>query len=243
MGARGWAAVVAFACVVAPVLAGCASSESEGAPAGDASVDGAGDRGAGDAAGGPSPDAIAPASDGALGGKSCAGLADGTPCGPAPDVCHDIPTCAQGACGAAAAKADGTACGAAPDACRDAPTCSGGKCGAPPAKPDGTNWSAGDATAICCAGKEVHASTDTDCGTCGIACNASNGESCQILGGHYFCRGCIASDACWSHCCSESFTPYSCAASDCAGNCSSMYCPAGTHCVSGGTTSSDYCSY
>ena len=61
------------------------------------------------------------------------------------------------------------------------------------------------------------------------------------LGGHYFCRGCIASINCWSKCCSTSFSPYSCAASDCAGNCDAAYCPAGTHCVSGGGTSSDYC--
>lgn len=205
--------------------------------------------------------------------KSCTGLPDGTPCAPAPDVCHDAALCAGGTCAPPAAKADGvtcgkspdvchldpvcksgacaapanaangTACGTAPDKCHDAPTCSGGNCGAPGTKADGTNWSSGDDTAICCNGNPLHADTDSNCGACGIQCNPSNGESCQTLGGHYFCRGCVASADCWSHCCSQSFTPNSCAASDCAGNCSAQYCPPGTHCVSGGGTSSDYCSY
>jgi hypothetical protein len=96
---------------------------------------------------------------------------------------------------------------------------------------------------MCCGGNEAHSSDNGNCGVCGIQCNAGNGESCQILGGRYFCRGCVASAACWSHCCSTSFSPYSCAASDCAGNCSAAYCPPGTHCVSGGGISSDYCSY
>jgi hypothetical protein len=211
--------------------------------------------------------------DAPLGGKSCTGLPDGTVCGATPDVCHDAPVCSQGSCSLPAAKADGTVCGMAPDVCHSDATCSSGTCGPPPDKadgtlcgnatdgchtppackdgkcemggtePDGTNWSAGDATAICCAGQEVLADTNTDCGACGIACNASNGESCAILGGHYFCRGCMTSSGCWSQCCSTSFTPYSCAASDCAGACDAMYCPTGTHCVVGGTTSSDYCSY
>jgi hypothetical protein len=205
--------------------------------------------------------------------KSCTGLPDGTPCAPAPDICHNAALCVGGTCAPPAAKADGvtcgkapdvchvdpvcksgacappgdapngTKCGNAPDGCHDAPTCSGGSCGGAVEKPDGTNWAASDATAICCAGKESHTSDNNNCGVCGITCNASNGESCQILGGHYFCRGCVASAACWSHCCSQSFSPNSCAASDCAGNCSSAYCPPGTHCVVGGAASSDYCSY
>jgi hypothetical protein len=208
-----------------------------------------------------------------LSGKSCKGLSDGTVCGPAPDVCHDAQVCASGTCAPAAAKADGFVCATAPDVCHSDGTCSSGQCGSPPAKPDGTvcatapdachtngtcsagkcgavgnrpdgyNWDSSDATAICCSASEVHADTDTDCGACGIKCNASNGESCSILGSHYFCRGCVASAACWSRCCSTSFSPYSCAASDCAGNCDATYCPAGTHCVSGAPDSSDYCSY
>lgn len=260
----------------------CASTGTGGGDWGDGAVqDGSVPH---DDGGGPSPDAIilgvdagdegtTASPDASLGGKSCVGLADGTPCGPAPDICHEAPVCASGACATAVAKADGVMCAAAPDVCHDAATCSGGTCSAPPAKPNGTtcstapdgchtdatcsgghcgtpparadgyNWSAGDATAICCNGGETHANTDSNCGACGIHCNAGNGESCSALGGHYFCRGCVASAACWSHCCSESFSPYSCAASDCSGNCSSAYCPAGTHCVSGGSTSSDYCSY
>ncbi|HTQ47558.1 MAG TPA: hypothetical protein VMI75_32605 [Polyangiaceae bacterium] len=205
--------------------------------------------------------------------KSCTGLSDGTPCAPAPDICHDAavcmggtcappaakadgfvcgkapdvchlaPVCKSGACAAAANAQDGTQCGNAPNACHDAPKCSAGKCAAAAEKANGFQWSASDATSMCCGGTEAHSSDDNNCGVCGIQCNASNGESCSALGGHYFCRGCVASAACWSHCCSTSFSPYSCAASDCAGNCSAQYCPAGTHCVSGGGTSSDYCSY
>lgn len=259
----------------------CATPGDTGAALGgdDASADA---RARTDSSGGPSLDAIVLGDDGPadeagddapINNKSCTGLPDGTPCGPAPDVCHDDalcaggtcaapmpkadgvtcgktpdvchldPVCKSGACAAPANAQDGTTCGTAPDGCHDAPTCSGGKCGAPAAKPDGTNWSSGDATAICCGGTQAHSSDDNNCGVCGIHCNAGNGESCQILGGHYFCRGCVASAACWSHCCSQSFSPNSCAASDCAGNCSAQYCPPGTHCVVGGTTSSDYCSY
>jgi hypothetical protein len=253
---------------------------------GDASADA---REHAESGGGPSPDAIVLGDDGPAGvdapavveagdeppitNKSCTTLPDGTPCAPAPDICHDAAVCMGGACAAPAAKADGVTCGkapdichadpvckggvcappanadgvpcgTAPDACHDAPACSGGTCGAPGPAPDGTNWSSGDATAICCSGNQVHANTDTDCGACGIHCNAANMETCQALGGRYFCRGCVASSACWSHCCSTTFgMPYTCAASDCAGNCSATYCPAGTHCALGGTTSSDYCSY
>lgn len=210
--------------------------------------------------------------DDAPASKSCTGLPDGTPCGASPDICHDAPACESGTCAPAAAKPDGFVCGTAPDICHDAPacksgsctpvdkpdgtdcasapdvchtpgTCTAGKCGAVGTEPDGFNWKTSDSTARCCSAKPVNTDTDSNCGVCGIQCNASNGESCQLLGGEWFCRGCEASAACWSHCCSESFTPYSCAASDCAGNCDSSLCPAGSHCVSGGTTSSDYCAY
>ena len=181
--------------------------------------------------------------DGAITGKSCTGLPDGTVCGPAPDICHDAPVCSAGACASPAAKADGFVCASAPDACHTDGTCKAGVCGAVGTRADGYEWSAGDDTARCCSGKETHTTTDSDCGACGIKCNASNGESCSALGGHYFCRGCVASAACWSGCCSESFSPYSCAASDCAGNCDASHCPSGTHCVSGAPNSSDYCSY
>lgn len=138
---------------------------------------------------------------------------------------------------------DGTPCKAAPDLCHTDGVCKGGACTAPGTHVDGYNWKSGDDTARCCGGSPVYTTSNANCGACGIKCNAQNGESCSTLGGHYFCRGCVASSACWSHCCSESFNPPSCAASDCAGNCSSTYCPAGTHCVAGGATSSDYCSY
>jgi len=138
---------------------------------------------------------------------------------------------------------DGTVCKSAPDLCHTDGVCQGGACMAPSIHVDGYNWKSGDDTARCCGGVPVYTTSDTNCGVCGIACNGSNGESCSVLGGHYFCRGCIASSACWSHCCSESFSPPSCAASDCVGNCSAAYCPPGTHCVAGNGVSSDYCSY
>jgi hypothetical protein len=145
--------------------------------------------------------------------------------------------------GSCATWPDGTPCKQAPDACHVDGVCKGGVCMAPATHVDGYNWDSTNAYAICCGGVPVVANTDTNCGVCGIRCNGSNGESCQGLGGRYFCRGCIANSGCWSRCCSLSFNPPSCAASDCNGNCSSQYCPAGTHCVVGFPTSSDYCSY
>jgi hypothetical protein len=276
MGARGCAAWLAV------LVAGCAS-QGDGGVAGDPDATADVKSPPVHDASGPSPDAVilgvdagddaTEAPDVVLSGKSCQGLPDGTACGPAPDVCHDAPVCASGACAPPAAQPDGTVCAMAPDVCHSNGTCSAGQCGAPAAKPDGTvcamapnachtdgtcsagncgavgnradgyNWNPADSSAICCNAAEVEADTNSNCGACGIKCNASNSESCAILGGHYFCRGCVASDACWSKCCSESFSPFSCAASDCAGDCSATYCPAGTHCVSGGTTSSDYCAY
>jgi hypothetical protein len=274
-----------MACAITVALAcACAASGEDGGPAlpdsstarGDASMD----------ATGPSPDAIVFVVDSAvpdeaaadvtpdvpLVGKTCQGLPDGTPCGPAPNECVNDSLCSQGTCAAPVAKGDGTACGgtpdvchnqstcaggpcspqakpdgtvcaAAPDACHTAATCSGGTCGAVGTQPDGTNWNTSDTSAICCSGNEVENSSNDNCGACGITCNAINGESCQALDGIYFCRGCMSSSGCWSQCCSESFTPNSCAASDCAGNCSAEYCPSGTHCVEGAPNASDYCAY
>jgi hypothetical protein len=145
--------------------------------------------------------------------------------------------------GTCATWPDGTACKAAPDACHTDGVCKAGVCMAPGTHVDGFNWQTGDDTARCCGGTPLHTNTNSNCGVCGIGCNGGNGESCQSLGGRWFCRGCIASSGCWSHCCSQSFSPPSCAASDCVGNCSSAYCPPGTHCVVGFPNSSDYCSY
>jgi len=138
---------------------------------------------------------------------------------------------------------DGTPCKQAPDLCHTAGVCKAGTCQAPGTHVDGYNWDPNDTNARCCGGTPVKTTSNANCGACGIQCNAGNGESCSILGGHYFCRGCIASTDCWSHCCSLSFSPPSCAASDCNGNCSAKYCPPGTHCVVGNGTSSDYCAY
>ena len=172
----------------------------------------------------PSPDAIVLAGD--SGAEDASQAQDS---GPAPGSC--------------VGKPDGTVCVPSPDDCHVAATCKQGLCGGLDTRADGYNWQVGDATARCCRGKPVHTTTSSDCGACGIQCNAGNGESCAPLGGHYFCRGCIASASCWSKCCSLSFSPGSCAASDCVGNCSAQFCPPGTHCVVGGAVSSDYCAY
>jgi hypothetical protein len=145
--------------------------------------------------------------------------------------------------GSCVGKPDGTVCVKSPDGCHTDATCSGGLCGGLGTRADGYNWKAGDDNARCCNGKPIETTTNDDCGACGIRCNAGNGESCQPLGGHYFCRGCVASAACWSKCCSTSFSPNSCAASDCAGNCNNAVCPPGSHCVNGLPNSSDYCAY
>src|ERR1700691_2914158 len=102
----------ALALLLVPLGYACAASGDGGdggaAPGSDASTGGS------DGSGGPSPDAVVLADDGpgdgrdeaagddaddaAQGGKSCAGLPDGTPCGAAPDICHDAPACQSGAC-------------------------------------------------------------------------------------------------------------------------------------------------
>lgn len=174
---------------------------------------------------------------------SCIGKPDGTVCVQTHDPCYADAVCTNGLCGGLTPRPNGTVCAPSTDACKADAVCTGGQCGTFTTRPNGFNWQVGDDTARCCGGAKIHTNTNADCGACGIQCNAGNGESCSLLGGHYFCRGCVASTACWSHCCSLSFSPASCAASDCNGNCSTTYCPPGTHCVVGNGTSSDYCAY
>jgi hypothetical protein len=109
-------------------------------------------------------------------------------------------------------------------------------------KADGFKWGTTDLSR-CCGGRAIVTNTNDHCGVCGIKCNAANGESCQALAGRYFCRGCVESAKCWSKCCSTSFTPFSCAASDCNGNCVDTLCPPGARCVLGAPNSSNYCAY
>jgi|GEM_PF-654297 len=169
--------------------------------------------------------------DGVCEGSVCrppAPKLDGTVCGGA-DVCHEAPTCEAGQC-TERPKPDGTPCAPAPDACHEDGVCSGGVCGAVKQREDGYNWDPSDTWKRCCGGQPLRMDTDAHCGVCGIACNASNGESCQknAANGQYYCTGCIASAGCWSGCCSTSFgTPHRCAASDCVqGLCEG--CPGGT---------------
>jgi hypothetical protein len=138
---------------------------------------------------------------------------------------------------------DGVQCDPAPDLCHTDGVCKGGVCQPPGTRADGFNWKQGDDYARCCGGKAITTNTNSNCGVCGIQCNGMNGESCMALGGRWFCRGCNTSAGCWSKCCSLSFNPPSCAASDCNGNCSAQYCPMGTVCKLGMGTSSNYCAY
>ncbi len=138
---------------------------------------------------------------------------------------------------------DGTPCKSAPNVCFNAGVCKSGQCFSPTPKPEGYNWNVNDPNARCCGGSPLTLNTSSNCGACGIKCNPNNGESCSLLGGRYFCRGCIASSGCWSGCCSTSFTPYTCSASDCKGNCDGTKCPANTTCKLGLPTSSNYCGY
>ena len=109
-------------------------------------------------------------------------------------------------------------------------------------QPASHQWDPSNPLARCCGGAPVLTNTNDNCGVCGIRCNESNGESCQELDGHWFCRGCIANAGCWSGCCATSYSPPSCSPADCEGHCRNDICPAGTHCVDG-TNTSDYCSY
>jgi hypothetical protein len=175
----------------------------------------------------------------------CLDQPNGAPCGDGPDggtsECRDAPTCENGAC-VPHPKADGTTCGAK-NPCVTG--CVSGVCVDIPARPDGFNWKPGDYNARCCGGMPLATTTSDNCGACGIKCNAADGQSCGAVGkeGHYYCLNCVASVNCWSGCCSTSFTPNSCAASDCTkGLCVQQFCPPNTTCKTS-PDSSDYCGY
>ena len=222
MSLRSSRALVAlFVALAAGACAAQGSGSAGGSGLGDdadASIGSQGDDG-----GGPSPDAVIFGIDAASGdaaddaesdppdvaddshaSKSCTGLPDGTPCGAAPDICHDVPVCAGGACAAAGAKADGFVCAAAPDALPHGRDLQGRRMRAPWARgPTATTGRRATTRRAAAEASPIHTDVDSDCGACGIQCNASNGESCQLLGGQWFCRGCVASAACWSQCCSS----------------------------------------
>lgn len=174
---------------------------------------------------------------------ACTNQPDGTVCQKSPDLCHTDGVCNAGSCDAPLPKADGTSCKQAPDLCHADGVCKLAVCQAPTPQPQGYQWKPNDEFARCCNGQAITTNTDQNCGVCGIKCNASNGESCQGLGGRWFCRGCNTNAGCWSKCCSLSFSPPSCAASDCVGNCKDTYCPGGTVCKLGNGISSNYCAY
>lgn len=177
---------------------------------------------------------------GAAGSPSgpCAGKADGTVCDPTTSPCKTSGACAAGVCQPITNKPDGTVCDDPKSPCQTPGVCAAGACGAPKAKPDETVPDPASPYTRCCGGVSTKVTTSSRCGSCAIACNASNGESCQARSNagetHYYCAGCVASVECWSGCCSTSYpaTMNVCAASDCKGGCTTK-CPKGTHCQAG----------
>jgi hypothetical protein len=178
---------------------------------------------------------------------------DGTLCGSAPDACHGAPTCTGGSC-LPNTKPDGTVCAPAGDACHLSGTCTGGTCGAVTAEPDGYNYDTSNYDARCCSGTPTDVSSDdNNCGSCGVFCDPTDGQSCTLITDFtalystvpaYYCAGCHASANCWSGCCSTSGgSPYVCSASDCYGNC--IACPDGSASCWDGVDPSQphYCAY
>ncbi len=168
----------------------------------------------------------------------CAGKSDGEVCAATSAPCKNPGVCQAGACTPITNKADGAICDDPKSPCQTPGVCASGACGAPKAKPDETVPDASKPFTRCCGGASTSVTTNGRCGSCDIACNGANGESCQARSnaGHtqYYCAGCVASASCWSGCCSTSYpaTKNVCAASDCKGGCTSK-CPKGTHCKSG----------
>jgi hypothetical protein len=110
-------------------------------------------------------------------------------------------------------------------------------------RPNGFSWDPADEYARCCNGLKVKTTVDAYCGTCEIACNKAEGQTCELFRDRFYCRGCNAGTECWSGCCSKQFGGGSCAASDCTtGLCNSAICTGGTVCVVPGDAS-NYCKY
>ena len=157
--------------------------------------------------------------------------------GPARDAGSDadgggLDPCALLPSGALCAIHGGCSCG----------FCQQGKCAVTAACPDGLQWEAGVDTARCCAGAPVVASTDSNCGVCGVKCAAP--QTSSSLDGHYLCLGCTKSAECWSGCCSVNPSPQHCAVSDCAtGACPAGVCPPPSRCVQTGAGQPNYCTY
>lgn len=214
--------------------AGQSSAGSAGQPAAGA----AGQAQAGQAQAGQAQAGQSQAGQGGQATGPCAGKADGDVCDPTTAVCKVSGVCVAGSCKPQTNKPDGSICDDPKNPCQQPGVCAAGACGAPKARADNYGYDPANEFALCCGGQPTKVTSATNCGACGIGCNASNGESCQARTNagqtNYYCAGCVASAACWSGCCSTSF-PASmnvCAASDCKGGCTSK-CPAGTHCQSG----------
>jgi hypothetical protein len=178
----------------------------------------------------------------------CAGMPDGTMCGPAMDACHSVNVCAAGACVEGKALPDGTTC-PAKDVCH-AWACAAGACAQGNALPDGTAHDSSKHTA-CCGGTVVSLTTVQNCNACGLTCGSP--LTCQPQGTNptiYQCMGCMTYGAnlCFTpnHCCVTSLVAQGvCAASDCNGGCTSS-CPNGSHCIGVSMHPADvdnYCSY
>jgi hypothetical protein len=188
----------------------------------------------------------------------CSAQNEGAPCGPAPDACHDAPTCQSGAC-APNPKADDTPCADPGNPCKKPGVCKSGVCGAPTDAPDhtpcttptnpcsapgectagvcgsetprqdGYQYDTSDYKFRCCNGQPARLDQSPNCGACGIACGA--GQGCTNAGASnnmQYWCTCNSSALCWSGCCAGTTI---CSPSTCGNPAYCINCPGGATCT------------
>lgn len=174
----------------------------------------------------------------------CAAQMEGTPCGPAPDRCHEAPRCKAGLCVPGLEKPDESLCDVGPSPCFMR-VCRGGACVGDKPRPDGYAWLASNPLARCCGGQPEMLNNENHCGACGAMCNRANGEQCALVEGRPFCTGCQESGGCWTGCCSKNYAIPVCEPSDCseASVCVESACPAGSTCTVTADDTPNFCAY
>jgi hypothetical protein len=186
---------------------------------------------------------------------------EGTPCGVAPDACHDAPTCkggvcspnvkkdgtvcadpkmpcldpglcANGVCGAPTNKKDATPCTTPMNPCIAPGTCTGGVCGAESQRQDGYQYDMSDYKFRCCLGQPSTIDSATNCGACGLAC--LDGNTCYHYAGmQYWCTCPGDSSKCMYGCCSFDNPMNYCAQSTCGNPAHCRPCPGNATCTEG----------